>query len=680
MDQTDTRVMGALDGEVGDAGAIDLKGRFLVYPTQALPQLDSPSAFAYHAVSKGDPRAFYALVCDPLVPVRTDILEMLRGYNQGGMLKVADWGMVPWPNPGGAYRYVIIVERPVGTRVMPNLNEQQAPIHEDDIVDGLLSPLLSTLKEFSGRMVTHRAIRPDNIFYADGGRRTMILGECVSSPPAHDQPGIFETIEAAMAHPTGRGNGSLANDLYSLGVTVIFLVLGRNPVKELSESRLMANKIEFGTYAALVGSARVPLSLMEPLRGLLTDDPRERWTVQDLDMWLAGRRQSPKQPKLPQRASRPFIYQETEYFNTRALAMVLAEDPSQAAPILRSKQLDAWLRRSLNDEPRAEAVQQAVVSGGGTAGRATEDRMVARALIPLDPAAPLRYRGFGSLIDGLGPALAASIDNREQRQIIAEIIASRLPMNWLAAQVKPRSEDARAAQILERLPSVIENTAIGMGMERALYELNPGEHCHSPMFDKDPVLDISYLIPALDRIAKQENRPDVPLDRHSVAFIAARARRVGDEMIRACSQPDVSGRNLAFLKLLASVQEQTNAPACPGLCQWMAHLLQPVVNRYHLKKRREKVAERVRKAAADGLLLQLLAVVDDEAEQRADSVGFTQASNEYGQIEAKLHALEVNRPRREEDARYFGEQIAAAIGGVLVSITTAIAVFVSFVK
>jgi hypothetical protein len=677
MDQTDGRVMDAMEEESGDSTAIDLKGRFQIYPNQPQPQLDSPCAQAFHAVARGDPRAFYALVCNPDIPVRTDILEMLRGYNQSGMIKIADWGLMYWPL-GGRYRYVIVIERPVGSRVMPSLSESQPPMHEDDIIDGLMSPLLGTLREFSGRMVTHRAIRPNNIFYADGGRRTMILGECVSSPPAHDQAAIFETIETAMADPTGRGNGSLANDLYSLGVTIIFLVLGRNPINDLDPARALANKIEFGSYAALVGQARIPLSLMEPLRGLLTDDPRERWTVQDLDMWLAGRRQSPKQPKLPQRASRPFLFQETEFFNTRALAMALAQDPSLAAPTLRSKQLDAWLRRSMNDEPRAEAMQQAVVSGGGTAGRATEDRMVARALIPLDPAAPIRYRGFGVMIDGLGPALAAAMEDRDRRQLISEIIASRLALNWVASQQKPRSEDMRAAQILERLPTVIENPALGFGVERALYELNPGEHCHSPMFERDPVMDLGQLIPVLDRLSKNEGRPDTPLDRHAIAFIAARARRVNDDMIRACGHPDPSTRNLAYLKLLASVQEQTNAPVCPGLCQWMATLLQPVIASYHLKKRREKVGERVRKAAADGMLIQLLAVVDDEAERRADVRGFDDAVNEYANIDAKLHALDANRPKRDEEARYFGEQVAAAIGGVLVSITTAIAVFVSF--
>ena len=273
------------------ATSVDLKGRYQLYPERPLPGSDSPTAAAYAAKPKSGPaRDLIALICDPDVPPRFDMLESLKAFNLPGMLKTADSGVVQW----GATdrRFAILLERPGGPRVMPQLRQPQPALGEDLIVTGLLQSLLSSLKELAGRGIAHRAIRPDNMFYSDASRRMIALGEGVeSSPPALSQPAIFETIETAMCDPAGRGVGSQANDLYSLGITILFLIGGKHPVPEMSDDELLAAKIEYGTFAALGRHQRIPLQLMEPLRGMLIDDAKERWTVSDLDMWLSGRRQ-----------------------------------------------------------------------------------------------------------------------------------------------------------------------------------------------------------------------------------------------------------------------------------------------------------------------------------------------------------------------------------------------------
>lgn len=654
---------------------VDLRGRYSIFTDQPLPHLNSPNAVAFACQMKTDmSRPLFALLGHPDLPPRVDAMEQMRGVTLAGLMKIVDWGMVDW-TPEKRRRFVVVFDRPGGQRVMPSLDVAQAPLQEEEIVAGLLTPLLNPLKELGGRAVCHRAIRPDNLFYSDIGRRGMVLGECVSSPPAFDQPALFETIESAMSHPTGRGVGTQANDMYSLGVTILFLVLGRSPVGDLDSDRLLANKIEFGSYAALVGQQRVPLNLTEPLRGLLTDDPRERWTVMDLDMWLSGRRLSPKQPKLPPRSSRPFVFQEVEYFNTRALAFAFAKDHRAAITQVRGKALDAWLRRSLNDETRADALQNAVSSTAShiASGRGGEDRLVARACISLDPSAPIRYRGFGVMIGGVGPALSAAMNNRERRQIVSEIIASRLPIHWVAAQGKPGPEDLRAVQILEKLPSIIDQAAIGFGVERCLYELNPGERCHSPLFERDFVTDISQVTSALEVVARRQDRPDSPLDRHIVAFIAARARRINDDVLRSLANPDFETRSLAMLRMLASIQDQTNSPPTPALAQWCAQILAPIVTSYHHRRRRDRIADRVARVASDGSLSDLLSVIDDDGERAADRLGFNEASAEYRQLDYELRSFEAEKIKREDDARTLGEQIAAAVGGVLVSLTTAVA-------
>ena len=661
--------------------SVMLRGRCAIFPDQPLPQYSSKHAVAFHATMRNDPqRPLVALLCDPEMPARVEFMESMRSYQLHGILQTADWGMIDWPGETRR-RFVIVLDRPGGMRVMPSLDTAQPPLEEEALVTGLLQPLLPSLKELANRGLAHRAIRPDNLFYTDGGRRVMVLGEGVTTSPGFDQPAVFETIECAMCDPIGRGEGSQANDLYALGVTLLFLLLGRNPVANVDEKELLATKIEFGSYSALVGSYRVPLGLMEAMRGLLSDDLKERWTINDLDMWMSGRRQSPKQAKLPQRSSRPYVFEGGEYSNVRSLAFAFATQYTEASNQLRSKPLDSWLRRSLGDEARADALQQAVSSTAAAiaGGKGGEDRIVARGCIALDPPSPIRYRGFGVAVDGIGWALAASLADRDRRQLVSEVISSRLPIHWVAAQAKPKAEDLRAVQTLEKLPAIIDQVGIGYGVERCLYELNPSHRCLSSMFDRAYITSIQQVLPALEIVAQRQDRPDTPIDRHLIAFIAARAQRPVDEQLRGLATNEASTRNLAMLRLFATIEEQQESlQPVPNLAKWIAGLLDPVVNGFHHRRRRDKMAQLVQATAEQGILSELLKVLADDNEKGADQQGFTGAVAEYRDIDQQIRDIEGSYQLRMDDARQLGEQIAAAVGGLMVSVATAFAVFATF--
>lgn len=325
-------------------------------------------------------------------------------------------------------------------------------------------------------------------------------------------------------------------------------------------------------------------------------------------------------------------------------------------------------------------LQQAVSSTAAhLTGRGGDERLVARACIALDPAAPIRYRGFGVAIDGIGPALSASMEDREMRQMISEIVVSRLAVHWVAAQGKPRAEDLRAVQLLEKLPSIIDQPAIGMGVERALYDLNPSEPCHSPLFARDYVNDIAVLINSLEIIAQRQDRPELTVDRHLAAFIAARLRRPNENLIRVVGSGHPEARALATLRLLANVQEQAGSGPAPHLSAWILSILGPAVASFHQRMRRDRIADRMQRAAQSGMLGDLVAVLDDDRERSADANDFNSALAEYRELRSQTSDYDTFMSTRADEARLLGEQIAAAFAGTMVSVVTAIFLFMKLI-
>ena len=77
----------------------------------------------------------------------------------------------------------------------------------------------------------------------------------------------------------GRGPGSLLDDTYAIGVTTLTLLTGQVPCQGMSNEEVLEAKLSKGSYAALAQQARITLTVMEALRGLLNDDPQERWTL-----------------------------------------------------------------------------------------------------------------------------------------------------------------------------------------------------------------------------------------------------------------------------------------------------------------------------------------------------------------------------------------------------------------
>jgi hypothetical protein len=114
------------------------------------------------------------------------------------------------------------------------------------------------------------------------------------------------------------------------------------------------------------------------------------------------------------------------------------------------------------------------------------------------------------------------------------------------------------------------------------------------------------------------------------------------------------------------------------LSRWIAELLAPNADTYHHRARRERMAEKLARVSEGGNLSELLMVLDDKTERLADQQGFAQAQSEYRQLEGTINEMDMNESGRLGDVQTIGEQISAAIAGLLLCVVTAFVVLAAF--
>ncbi len=649
-------------------GAV-LGDRYQVHPEKPLPHLDSPMAQAVAATDLRDAgRAMFALVCRPDLLPRIDFIQAFSRMDRLALVNPADAGAVDWPESGGR-RFVILFDLNFGERVCPSPDATLEPMHEDTVVRNVIQPLMPTLKELSNRYIPHRAIRADNLFYADGSRQAVVLGECVSAPPGISQPVAYEPIESAMAKSSARGLGSPADDLYSFGAVLAFLLTGGVTIAGRSDEEIIRSKILRGSYSALLGDARVSLGLMEPLRGLLCDDPKERWDVNDLEQWLGGRKQSPMQPMLPARAARSLTVGGQECWTKLALCNAMGENWQEAGQLINSGELERWLKRALSDDEAVQGLQEVLESASIMAD--SEERLTAKTLIVLEPSLPLRYKDLSVKIDGLTDAFAIDFHDQQFRQAFIDMVAAKLPQIYLQSQPGTRSDQVALMKKFDMINFFLDQSSIGAGIERALYEANPVWPCQSPLIQNYYVYEIRELLPALERATEQGGIANELVDRHIVAFCAARIRSVSERILRSLDKhDDVATFRLGVLHLLAEVQRAGDTKRkYPALCKRIASSVQPIIDSYHNRAYRERLAQEIESASGKGSFPEILFLLDSLDARNQDTSGFERAREEYAGHARTIDWLQNGGLTSAENIRFRSQQAATLISATFSAMT-----------
>lgn len=632
-----------------------------------LPDLDIGPVRAYTAAGTGKksgPKIAY--ICAPHMTPRSASAGVFVAFSHAALARLVGWKPVFWP-PDKAERYVLIYENNLGKRLTPASGNPMAfGLRQEEVLEKVVHPLIGVLTELQNKDFIHGAIRVSNLYDGGGkGLDRVTLGDCLCAPPSALQPALYEPIERAMTDPLARGLGRQADDLYALGVVLAVLLRHHDPLEGMDDRQILSEKIEQGSYAALTGKDRFTGAILEMLRGLLYDDPAQRWSLSDVQSWLDGQRLSPKQSLRKLKAPRSLAFNGQKYFRPQTLAMDLSLNLPEVADLVDSGTLEQWISRSLEDKAalqRLERVQESLEEFGRGPGH--WDRLACRLSIALDTDAPIRYKGVNVRADGMGNALASAVVRKQDLTPYAEIIAQNTVLFWLDMQPSTALDIGTLIARYDSARAFLRQKNIGYGLERCVYFLNGEAPCLSEKFRNHYAHSPEDALRAMEALIEADQMGTQIFDRHTAAFLSVKERKAIDPYLPEIGAPERSKQVLGTLKALAGLQKISRIPALPHIAGYLSGLLKPVYGRYHDRDLRETLRSKTDKARNAGDLGKMALYLENAEVIQRDYVDFRKAMREYAALRKERHRLESQTSGPAGFGRSTGRQIAALVSSI----------------
>lgn len=649
-----------------------LDDRYIIRQNQLVANLSKDLSPACEAEDESlSESKLYALLLPKTIPYRLKNIEALKGNDHPNILPLIAAGKVQF-SADDTVRMVVVHERPQLRTVREVLEERQS-FNERFVMDEVIAPLADALKVFKQKGISHACINIDTIFLGD----RVLLGECVSEPAGYAQHYHFESTERSQALPMGKGEATVASDCYALGVLALYLLLGTQYFERFEERQYLKNRLTLGSYNALVGGREFK-AMEDFLKGVLNDDPNERWTPEHIDQWVKGKKYNLLTPSVLREGQRPFQFLEEDFFNRRSLAHSFAQNWDEAKPALKNTHLSRWVEVSLHKTDMAETIRKVMEKAGGlhNISEKANNELVARTICLLDPEGPVRYNMISAFVDGLGPVMAEAARDRDQKRIQAciEILDYNF-FNYIN-EITDGAKAKRYGNLLWRMQSCsryLRMQSMGFGIERILYELNPTLPCQSPLLADENVLTGEELLYAIDRIGIRKSKSLEYLDRHIAAFVAMRSDISKDvKMSEVRAIPSLSQNpQLIVLYMLSQVQRKAGRPKLRGLTSWAALRVLPLIDNFHSRTIRRKLRSKLRDAAKSGDLEKIFDTLLDAHVINEDLQGFQKAVHRFTKNAKQISKLE-NPKRLNARAGQMGMVLALIIAYSTLLITTAV--------
>ncbi|MEZ5691594.1 MAG: hypothetical protein R3D71_08015 [Rickettsiales bacterium] len=647
-----------------------LENTFKIDLNLPLADFSFESAKAYGATNiKTDESDYFALVCEPDSIPRTDIAFPLINSPHNNITVLVSHGIVELSRTGDE-RMVFLYRKPKGTKLSKLISASKSPPSVDFICSYIIYPLAAAIEHLNSNIgVTHGLINCDNIYF-DTSENTVgaVLGPCITESSGLSQPFYYESIERMQALPAGKGNGSGAQDYYALAVVVLHIIYGMNHFDGLTKEQLIRNILKAGAFDALARNKDMNEIFYDFFRGMLSYSTHDRWNYRYLKAWLDGKRYNVMPTPPPHEAIRPFDFEDGHAYTRKEVAHLFFRHWKSVPEVFIDGTLSSWVVISLRNKELNEYLNSVskIIIGNNRNKDSYIDEHIMRVISVFDPFGPVRLKNLSFHMDGINSLLANSVLKgvESDQNLIMKFIELSM-FNFIVDQknkyIDKYEENEKysidtAVTRLEKLRGIIRNNGLGFGVERIFYDLNPRTKCISPLLKGKYVSTLPILLRTLDRMAPQLYNNSDPIDRHIAAFVASHLSIQHELHITSLDdQPSLAKSNVMIaLKMMALAQHRARINHLPGLTNWFAIRILPLLDVIRSRTLKRKLVVMLANAARSGSLQKMEEVLISSGYAHAESVAFEQAVRTF-----KKNAADIEYYTKKEMIGIHSKQLGA---------------------
>ena len=655
-----------LTAQTGSDGLIG--GRFSVNFAAPLKQFDTEGAKAYEVVAeKGDlVGSAYALVSKTHTPWRLEAMLALSKKRCSRVLSPITGGKIVGRK--GAVQQVVIMPRPEGGLVF---EEGHHPDWSEAYLRKSIIPQLAEiLDELKSVGITHRHIHTGNVFWKDKGKTKIILGDCFTAPAGQGHPPIFESLHRASCHPeAARGEGSLSDDVFALGVVLAKTMSGR--ATDLSDETHSGTERRFmhGSSSLLMEGLSVSTGIQQIMKGLLDDDQILRWNADDIRLWMRGTDPPPRQTPLSERLRRPLVFNGQRLTNRRLISFLMGRDSNASMDMIRSDEFSIWIQTALSDGAALSSLRN-VLQILQNNKKVTDDLLLLKVRRAFDTYCTANIGDMEVCADGFGAAVAQAyiMGDGGQIQFLKDALQNEVVQQMFTEDIAHGFIGRNALQTLIRMRAFSNDSDLGSGMHRVAYEMNPDLHCLSPKVLASRVSDVGEIMFALEKWYGN-NPDDLPIfDRHLAAYISARRKTTDSERDKLAAAQTPNQLAMANLEVAAKLQRVYYRVGLKNIASAIATSIEPYIKELFGQRRRKAAERRLEALVEAGNLNSILRELDIPRLKKADASDFKSAVAVYAQN--SIYIRDLSKPVTPKDmfSQFYGQRAAALLAYLILTI------------
>lgn len=237
--------------------------------------------------------------------------------------------------------------------------------------------------------IVHRDIKPSNIFFTNKHTSVVVgdfgISSVLNTNMSVRATGMARTLGYA-APETSTGYISKESDYYSLGITLLHIVLGKDPFDGMTDMQILFQTVNEGVNIP----SSVDPDIATLIKGLTIKDRTLRWGYNEVIAWMGG-----SAPALPEKGevrktlsgktARPYRFANQYYTSLSELERAFARDWTNAKKHLYRGLIENYLKL-YGEDLASDCMDLREMTD--------KDAAVFRLLYLLDPNAPLNWKGI----------------------------------------------------------------------------------------------------------------------------------------------------------------------------------------------------------------------------------------------------------------------------------------------